>query len=170
MRSRVTAVLTVAAALACAPGASGATVLRLDGAGPLRLGMMRASAVRTGWLSSPRTGCPLGGPPLPVVFRVAGPRAPGAIRGFAEFDRGRLRGLSFDRGVRTTTGVVVGRSSAAGMVARFRSAGFGASSQYVSTFAGTFVTVRREGREVLGGFATKGVVRELAIPFVPVCE
>ena len=39
------------------------------------------------------------------------------------------------------------------MVARYRAAGFTASARYESTFQGTFVRVRRHGRDVVGGFA-----------------
>ena len=79
-------------------------VVQLDGIGPLKLGMRVTAARQTGWLSERRTGCPLGGPPLPVTYRLSGRRAPAGVRGVAEFDRGRLTGLSFTRGVRTTAG------------------------------------------------------------------
>ena len=51
------------------------TTLRLDGVGPLKLGMRVTAARQTGWLAGRRTGCPLGGPPLPVTYRLSG-RAP----------------------------------------------------------------------------------------------
>jgi hypothetical protein len=56
------------------------------------------------------------------------------------------------------------------MVARYRSDGFSASAEFVDVFQGTFVTVRRGGRIVLGGFANGRVVSTLAVPSVPVCE
>lgn len=145
-------------------------VLRLDGIGPLKLGMTRADAVRTGWLTGRRNGCPLGGPPLPIVYRVAGPKAPDGVRGLAEFQGGRLRTLSFDRGVRTALGVRVGRTTVTRMVERYRKAGYTAKAQYIDTFQGTFVHVSRNGRRVLGGFATGRVVGTLGLPSVPVCE
>lgn len=150
--------------------ANAAVLLRLDGIGPLRLGMTRASALRTGWLAHRGTGCELGGPPLPVTYRLAGRHAPRGVRGVAEFDRGRLRNLSFSRGVSTATGVAVGQTTARTMVARYRRAGFSASSQFVSTFSGTFVSVRRHRRDVIAGFAGRRTITTLAIPFVPVCE
>ena len=170
----ILAAIALPAAPAGSSSAGSTTVLRLDGIGPLKLGMTQTAALRTGWLSNRGRGCPLGGPPVPVTYRLAGPRAPAAVRGFAEFRGGRLRNLSFTRGVRTGTGVTVGRTRAARMVARYRRAGFSASAQFVDTFRGTFVTVRRRGRTVLGGFGQGGprrsVVRTLAIPAVAVCE
>jgi hypothetical protein len=158
------------AALAPAAAAAPATLLRLAGIGPLHLGMRPSAALATGWLADRGTGCELGGRPFPVTYRFTGPDAPAGIRGTAEFRRGRLETLSFTRGVRTATGVRVGRTTAKRMVQRYRAAGFGARAQFVDTFQGTFVTVRRRGRVVVGGFAPGPVVRTLAIPAVPVCE
>lgn len=169
-------VLSLAAALfasfaSLAPAATPAVaVLRLDGIGPLRLGMTREAARATGWLAQRRTGCPLGGPPLPITYRLAGPKAPRGIEGTAEFAGERLRSIALTRGVRTAAWVEVGRTSVRQMVLRSREAGLGARSRYDSTFAGTFVTVGRNGRQVLGGFAEAGVVTVLGIPYVPVCE
>ncbi len=56
------------------------------------------------------------------------------------------------------------------MVSRYRRAGLAATARFDSTFAGTFVTVTRGGRQVIGGFATRGPLVQLAIPYVPVCE
>ena len=165
-------VVLVVACLAVVPAARAAApvTLRLDGVGPLKLGMTATAARQTGWLAQRRTGCPLGGPPLPVTYRLTGRRAPAGVRGVAEFDRGRLTVLSFTRGVRTAAGVTVGVTSAARMVARYRAAGFRASSRYDATFQGTFTTVRRGSRQVLGGFGEGMVVDQLAIPGVSVCE
>ncbi len=167
--------LAVLAAGALAVAASAAhaaspTVLRLNGIGPLTLGMTRTAAVATGWLGDRSTGCPLGGPPLPITYRFTGAKAPAGIKGSAEFHNGRLRGLSFTHGVRTSTGVTVRKTTTARMVARYRSAGFTASARFESTFQGTFVTVKKAGHEVVGGFAERRTVTILAIPAVPVCE
>lgn len=164
------AVAAAAAGLVAAPaGAAGPTTLRLHGVGPLRLGMARADAVATGWLADRRPGCELASP-RPVTYRVSGPKAPAGVRGSAEFQRGRLRTLSFTRGVRTTTGVTVGRTTVARMTARSRAAGFAAAVRFDGTFQGTFVTVRRRGRQVLGAFAAHRVITILAMPAVAVCE
>ena len=163
----------LAAAVLCAPataaGGPPTTVLRLDGIGPLHLGMTRTAALATGWLAGRRSGCPLGGTP-PITYRFAGAKAPRAIKGSAEFVDDRLSTLSFTGGVRTSTGVTVGRTTAARMVARYRAAGFAASARFESTFQGTFVRVRRHGRDVVGGFADSSVVTIVAIPAVSVCE
>jgi hypothetical protein len=153
------------------PAASPAstTVLRLDGIGPLHLGMTRTAALATGWLAHRGSGCPLGGTP-PITYRFTGAKAPKATKGSAEFADGRLTALSFTRGVRTSTGVTVGRTTTARMVARYRAAGFTASASFVSTFQGTFVRVKRHGRDVVGGFGEGGVVTIVAIPTVAVCE
>lgn len=161
------------------PGARAAatTLLRLDGIGPLRLGMKRAVALRTGWLARRAPGCELGGPPLPITYQLTGARAPAGIVGTAEFNgtSGKLTSLSFRRGVRTATGVVAGQTTATGMVNRYRDAGFSARAQFVDVFAGTFVTVRRGGKQVIGGFArgrasARRPLAQLGIPFVPTCE
>ena len=106
----------------------------------------------------------------PVTYRVRGPKAPRGVRGVVEFERGRLTQLSFTGGVRTTLGVTVGRTTPARMVERFRRAGYQASLRYVGTFQGTFVTVERGGKQVLGGFAQGGRITTLGVPGVPVCE
>lgn len=160
------------AALAVPANAAGppsTTVLRLDAIGPLHLGMTRTDALGTGWLAGRRSGCPLGGTP-PITYRFTGAKAPRAIKGSAEFANNRLTTMSFTGGVRTSTGVTVGRTTAARMVARYRAAGFAASSRFESTFQGTFVRVRRHGRDVVGGFADASVVTIVAIPAVSVCE
>jgi hypothetical protein len=154
---------------ATAAGGPATTVLRLDGIGPLHLGMTRTDALGTGWLASRGSGCPLGGTP-PITYRFTGAKAPKGIKGSAEFSAGRLTTLSFTRGVRTSTGVTVGRTTTARMVARYRAAGFTASARLVSTFQGTSVRVRRHGRDVVGGFGEGSVVTTVAIPVVPVCE
>ena len=160
---------TALAVTAVAAGGASTTVVRLDGIGPLHLGMTRSAALATGWLAERRPGCPLGGTP-PITYRLTGPKAPGAIRGSAEFENHRLTTLSFTRGVRTSTGVTVGRTTTARMVLRYRAAGFTASARFESTFQGTFVRVTRRGRDVVGGFGEGSVVTIIAIPAVSVCE
>ncbi|MEA2297541.1 MAG: hypothetical protein QOF77_477 [Solirubrobacteraceae bacterium] len=167
---------TAATGVAGSAGAAGSTaaaagpLLGSGGIGPLRLGMTRSAALATGWLAHRATGCPLGGPPLPITYRLTGSRAPRGIAGTAEFDRGRLRVLSFTRGAHTAAGVTVGRTTTAEMVSRYRRAGYAATARFDPTFGGTFVRVRRHGRQVIGGFAVKGPLLQLAIPDVPVCE
>ncbi len=165
----ISATSAAATAAPTAPAASPA-LLRLDGIGPLRLGMTRQAAVATGWLAQRRPGCPLGGPPLPITYRLTGAKAPKGIRGVAEFTGDRLRTLSFTAGVRTAAGVEVGRTAVARMVARYRALGLAASSRYDSTFVGTFVTVKRNGKFAIGGFTESGPIAILGIPFVPLCE
>jgi hypothetical protein len=158
-------------ALAAAPGAADATtVLRLDGIGPLKLGMTRADAVATGWLGNRGKGCELGGPPVPITYRFSGPQAAAGISGTAEFRGGHLRGLSFTRGVRTTAGVTVGKTRLVRMYDRYRALGFTATARYIDTFQGTFITVKRRGHRVLGGFGEGPTVSILGLPDVPVCE
>lgn len=159
-----------AAGSAWAGGGGSSPVLRLDGIGPLRLGMSRADAVATGWLSDPGPGCELGGPPLPVVYKLKGPKAPAGIAGTAQFDRGTLRVLAFSSGVRTSFGVAIPGGTVAKLLQRARASGLSATSLYDQTFAGTFVTVNRGGRQVLGAFAEKSAIGTLAVPYVPVCE
>jgi hypothetical protein len=171
--SRALCLAALAAAALWAPataaGGPATTVLRLDGIGPLHLGMTRTAAVATGWLAGRSSGCPLGGTP-PVTYRFTGAKAPPAIKGSVEFVNGRLSTMSFTGGVRTSTGVTVGRTTAARMAARYRAAGFAASARFDGTFQGTFVRVRRHGRDVVGGFADRRVVTIVAIPAVSVCE
>jgi hypothetical protein len=154
---------------ATAAGGPSTTVVRLDGIGPLHLGMTRTAALATGGWRSAAPGARWG----------ARRRSPTASRARRRLGRsgaprsstgGRLSTLSFTRGVRTSTGVTVARTTAARMVARYRAAGFTASARYESTFQGTFVRVRRHGRDVVGGFADGSVVTIVAIPAVAVCE
>jgi hypothetical protein len=174
--------LTAAAAVALvAPGgpasaatapatAASVTTLRLDGIGPLKLGMTRTAAVRTGWLSNRGTGCELAGPPLAITYRLDGAAAPAGLAGSAEFNGGKLTSLSFVKGVRTAAGVVVGTTTTAQMVSRYRAKGYRAKATFSPTFGATFVDVTKNGRHVIGGFATGKVVTDLAIPRIQVCE
>ena len=101
----------------------------------------------------------------------SGRRAPAGLRGFAEFNSGKLTDLSFTRGVRTATGVRVGQTTITRMVSRYRAVGFLASARFVDTFGGTFVAVRRRnGRQVLAAFAQGRVITTISVPAVPVCE
>ncbi|WP_236550726.1 hypothetical protein [Cyanobium sp. Copco_Reservoir_LC18] len=159
-----------APASAWADGRGSTPVLRLDGIGPLRLGMGRADAVATGWLSDPGPGCELGGPPVPVVYKLKGPKAPPGVAGTVQFEQGTLRVMAFSAGVRTTFGVALPGGTVNDLVKRARAAGLSATSAYDETFAGRFVTVNRGGQQVLGAFATKSAIDTIAVPYVPVCE
>jgi hypothetical protein len=167
----VAAALTGSAIAVHPPAASPAstTVLRLDSIGPLHLGMTRTAALATGWLAGRGSGCPLGGTP-PITYRLTGAKAPRTIKGSVEFVDDRLDTMSFTAGVRTSTGVTLGHTTAARMVARYRAAGYTASARFDRTFQGTFVRVRRHGRDVVGGFGAGSVVTIVAIPTVRVCE
>ena len=170
MRRRTSGLVIVLACLLGPASAADAatTLLRLDGIGPLKLGMTRTAAVKTGWLADRAPGCELASP-RPITYRFTGPKAPRGLRGSAQFDRGRLSTVSFSRGVRTRVGVRIGTATGQ-MVSKYRAAGFSASARFSPTFAGTFVTVKRHGDQVLGAFAKGGHVKNLAIPAVPVCE
>ena len=172
MRRRTSGLVVVLLCLLGPASTAGAatTLLRLDGIGPLKLGMTRAVAVKTGWLADRAPGCELASP-RPITYLFTGPKAPGGLRGSAQFDRGRLSVVSFSGGVRTRVGVRIGAPTVR-MVSKYRNAGFAASSMFSPVFAGTFVSVQRErgGRQVLGAFAKGGHVKNLAVPAVPVCE
>src|SRR5436190_7665085 len=113
---RVRLVVAIAAIAAVSTGvtaaaAGGPTILRLKGVGPLHLGMGRTAAVHTGWLAHRGQGCELGGPPIPITYRIDGPNAPPDVRGSVEFAKGKLDNISFTRGVRTRAGVVVRKTT-----------------------------------------------------------
>lgn len=168
--ARWVAVAAITGAIGAPPAASAAppTTLRVDGVGPLTLGMTRASAVRTGWLSHRSSGCEVASP-VPVTYRLDGAKAPKALNGSAEFLRGRLRTLTFGGGVRTPVGVRVG-STSADLLSRYRAAGFTATSRYDEQFEATFLTVKRRQRQMLGALAANGRVTQIALPAVRVCE
>jgi hypothetical protein len=161
-----------ALAVLAAP-AHGATLVRLDGIGPLKLGMSRMASLDTGWLGAKSTGCKLGGKPYPIGYTLTGAKAPAGIKGSAEFQHGTLANFSFTGGVRTATGVVPGTTSWPSMVTRYRDAGFKVSARYDETFVGTFVNVKRKkgGPSVMVGFAEKGkAIGTIGIPYIPLCE
>lgn len=171
----IAAVIAAANPAAAHPPRAPATtpVLRLDGIGPLTLGLQRVDAIAKHWLGGRAAGCKLGGPPYPITYRFTGYRAPDGIDGTAEFRGERLRNLSFTGGVTTAAGVTPGATSATRMVLAYRAAGYRVSARYDDTFQGTFVVVKRGNRQVLGGFAEgrlSASIAILGIPYVPVCE
>jgi hypothetical protein len=172
MRRRTSGLVVLLLCLLGPASTAGAatTLLRLDGIGPVKLGMTRAAALKTGWLADRAPGCELASP-RPITYRFTGPKAPGGLRGSAQFERGRLSVISFTGGVRTRVGVRIGAPTAR-MLSKYRNAGFVASSMFSPVFAGTFVSVKRErgGRQVLGAFAQGGHVQNLAVPAVAVCD
>lgn len=171
MRLRPVSILLAFVLLAAtAATASASPRLRGDGIGPLKLGMRQAAAVRTGWLAHKSLGCELAGTNRGVVYQVNGAKAPRGVRGTAEFHKGRLRNLSFTKGVHTRAGVTVGRTTTSRMVRLYRALGFSATAKFESVFQGTFVFVKRRGHNFIGGFASHRIVTTLAIPQVPVCE
>src|SRR5690348_5464888 len=123
--------------------AHGATLARLDGIGPLKLGMSRLAALDTGWLGDKQTGCKLGGKPYPIDYTLSGAKAPKVVSGTAEFTGGKLANMTFSKGVRTATGVIPGVTSWPSMVKRYRDAGFRVVARYDEVFVGTFVSVKR---------------------------
>jgi hypothetical protein len=153
-----------------AQAAATTTLLRLDGIGPLKLGMSRPAALNTGWLADRGLGCPLGGP-VPVTYQFRGPKAPRGLSGSVEFNHGRLSIVTAGRGVRTQPGVAIG-TSAAQAVKRYRAAGFNAVTQFSPDVAATFLTVTRRSKTVpvLMGVVTKHRVTSLSVPFVPACD
>lgn len=162
--------LAVPAALLLAAPAQAVTTLRLDGIGPLELGMGQSAALNTGWLSDRQTGCRLGGKPYPVGFALDGKKAPKGIRARVEFNGGRLTTVTATGGVKTATGVVPGQTTWAGMASRYRNAGYKVSARYDDVFQGTFVHVRRKGEAVMTGFAETKVLSMIGIPYIPLCE
>jgi hypothetical protein len=168
----------VSAAVAALPGPASATTvattsqqtLRLNGIGPLKLGMSRTAAVKTGWLSNRSTGCELGGPPLPIVYRLKGAAAPKGIAGSVTFNGGKLTNVSLDKGVRTDAGVTVGTTTLKQMVARYRSRGYKVNTDVSNVFGGTFVRVAKGTRSVIDGFGSGTIVTSLGLPFIATCD
>lgn len=164
-------VAAMMALVASVPALAEPALLRLDGVGPLKLGMTRTAALDTSWLAHRGRGCRFGAP-VPITYRVDGPQAPARVRGRVEFVRGRLVRMDFFRGVRTALGVAVGRTSVAEMFRRYRGLGFSVSSVFAPRFKETFVSVRRKGtgEDVIGGYASEKVVELLSIPRVSRCD
>ena len=160
---------TLAAAAAVAAPAQAATTLRLDGIGPLKLGMTRAAAVKTGWLSHKALGCELARP-RPVVYGLDGGNAPRSLKGSLIFESGRLTRISITSGARTKLGVTPGKTTVRRMISVYRRAGYRVSRRYDEGFRATFITIQRRGQQVLSGFAERRVVNRVSIPFTPVCE
>lgn len=170
MRTARIACLSLVLLLAAGvPAAAAPTLLRLDGIGPLELGMSRAAAVKTGWLSNRRLGCELA-LPRPITYALDGPRAPRALKGSVVFDSGRLTNVAISAGATTKVGVTPGKTTVSKMVTRYRRAGYKATSRFDATFQATFVTVKRRSKQVLSGLAQKKVVDLVSLPYTPVCE
>jgi hypothetical protein len=169
MSTRRIAITAVAALLAFPGIAAASQLLKLNGIGPLKLGMKQSDALGTGWLAHKSKGCELN-TPRPVGYALTGPRAPSGVKGSIEFQSGKLIAMSFTKGVHTAAGVKVGTTTSAQMIGDYMSAPFSASAAFSSTFGGTFTTVKKSGHEVLQGFGAKKIVTMLAIPAVQACE
>jgi len=161
--------LLVGLLLAFPATAGASTLLRLNGIGPLKLGMKQSAAVSTGWLGHRAKGCELASP-RPVTFTFTGPNAPANVRGLVQFQNRKLTSISTRHGVHTATGVTVGTTTSSQMVTDYTNAGFTASAAFNPTFGGTFTTVKRNGKAVIQGFGTHQKVTLLAIPAVQVCD
>jgi hypothetical protein len=131
--------------------------------------MSQTAAVNTGWLAHKSQGCELASP-RPVVYQLNGSSAPAGVKGSAQFEGGKLRNLSFTRGVHTAVGIVPGVSRTGQMVDRYGRAGFNASAQYSNVFRSTFVNVKKGGKFKIMGLAEHERINTLSIPVVPVCE
>lgn len=166
---RVLLLSIVLSLFAVAPAGAALTTLRLDGIGPLKLGMSRTAAVATGWLSDRSPGCELASP-RPVVYQLRGAKAPSGLRGSAEFSAGKLTNVAVRRGARTALGIRPNGNTPAGMVRAYRRAGFAAKARFDDTFQATFVTVSKDGEQVLSGFASGRKIELLSVPFTSTCE
>jgi hypothetical protein len=150
-----------------------APVLRLDGIGPLKLGMSGAAALKTGWLDTrkPTPGCQLAPPPHSKIYRLSGPRLPAGVKGSAEIGGGKLITLVLDAGVATDTGVKLGTSTVTEMTAAYRKAGFEVDAAPDEVFQTTFVNVVKDKRMVLAGSAPDSeTIESLATPTFMLCE
>ncbi len=165
-------VAAVAATCLISAGAASAapapTVIRLDGIGPLRIGMTQKQAVATGWLSTRMPGCSLESP-QPVMYRLNGRRAPKALTASATFQAGKLRSIRIDAGGRTKLGIAPGRTTVRAMVAVYRRAGFRVSNRWDEVFQVKFIDARRAGRSI-AGLAAGTVVESIWVPFVETCD
>ena len=149
-------------AAAAARRAPSGTTLRLDGIGPLRLGMTRNAAYKTGVIRSHSDTCLDRKKPLPISYGSDGPRvAPGAkfISYFRGGRNGRLTHIFASSGVRTQLGIRPGVSTAPEMIRAYRRAGYTVRSRTRRDFAGvTFLDVLSRGRVVMTA-VTNGTAR-----------
>lgn len=166
-RASIAIVLLPCLVVSQAAGAR-APVLRLNGIGPLSLGMSRPTAIATGWLANRSLGCELASP-RPVVYSLTGPRAPRGIAGSVSFVGEKLVSVSIRRGAQTGLGIAPGRSTVRAMVATYRSHGFRVTNRYEATFQARFVTASRAG-QTIGAVASKSTIDSLGIPHIDVCE
>jgi hypothetical protein len=166
------ALVLAALLVSSAAGAGTASVqgLNLNGIGPLTLGMSRTAALKTGWIAHEATGCTLGGKPYPITYTFTGKHAPHGVKGIVQFDHNKLSFMSFNAGVGTITGVILGKTTVSQMVSDYRRAGYSASSKYSTTFAGTFATVKQRGKIVIQGYSPHSKITALGIPAVPTCD
>lgn len=168
LRIVIGAGVVVVALTAPATGSAATPLLRLDGIGPLKLGMTRAAAVSTGWLANKTLGCELASP-RPVVFQFTGPKAPAGLKGSASFVGRKLVNISFRSGVRTRLGIRPGVSTARAMVRAYRQGGFWVTNVFDATFQARFVTATRGGRSI-AAVASGAVIDTIAVPRIEVCE
>lgn len=157
-----------------AGGAASPATVRVDGVGPLKLGMTRAAAVRTGWLSDRTTGCELAGKPYPLVYRLDGKGAPAAVDGTATFANGRLTLFTFTAGVRLANGTTPGVTTLQQAKARFSAAPYSAQITTSQLDGSKMLRVRKSGRDAFEAFTKtpdgKGPISLLGVPYVPVCD
>lgn len=168
LRKAIGAAVTAVALTATAAGNAAPPLMRLNGVGPVKLGMTRAAAVSTGWLAHRTLGCELASP-RPVVFQFNGPKAPTGMRGSASFVGGRLVNIAFRSGVRTRLGIRPGVSTTRAMVRAYRRGGFHVTSVFDPTFRARFVTATRGGLSI-AAVASGAVINTIAVPGIEVCE
>lgn len=168
LRILIGAAATVVALTATAAGNAATPLMRLNGTGPVKLGMTRAAAVSTGWLAHKTLGCELASP-RPVVFQFNGPKAPAGLKGSASFVGGRLVNISFRSGVRTRLGIRPGVSTTGAMVRAYRQGGFRVTNVFDPVFQARFVTATRGGRSI-AAVASSAVIDTIAVPRIEVCE
>lgn len=173
MRLRTIVGLTAAVTVVMTATASAATPrLRLNGIGPLTIGMTKSQALATGWIANQQLGCELASP-RPRVLDFTGPNAPAGLQGSVSFQRGTLTDITIARGAITRTGVQPGVTTARRMIRAYRDAGFVVTSRFDPVFQARFTTAYRGGKTIVGlslGSSRNRVLRSVSVPFVPLCE
>lgn len=155
-----------------APASPAAAVplLRLDGIGPLMLGMSEADAEATGWLSNRSAPwCPFAGTEDPT-WDLAGPSAPAGVDGYLIFREGEIDQVVIRSGTTTDEGIGAG-ASFGDLSDTYGGLGYEVDSYARFESFDDFATVEQADEpRLMTTLNSDGSIEWIGVPYISVCD